>query len=276
MENSFEEGSVTIHYIAQRTNRETKVTQAAFSRSLESQFTLHSVGTSSVSQETIQSLHLHRWHNTLPLAHSQTTRTSESSTSPSAHLNPNVFWPPAQLSPSDGGDRLVARQCLSTAAAPKDTRQTGDRTQCSPSITGNITISPSFFTKGSADSKNFLQIKYRSISEGPLGIFQGVLLFHPSPPSPTSPILLYHAIRFPFLLTNQKKEKKKPRAHRKVSETPVKTRWDSHIADLLVVGLRVKFLVLLLALPDPCLNQHLYWSLGTCCTDPTFDRIALL
>lgn len=33
-------------------------------------------------------------------------------------LNPTVFWPPPQLSPSGGGDTLVARQYLSTAAAP--------------------------------------------------------------------------------------------------------------------------------------------------------------
>lgn len=49
---------------------------------------------------------------------------------------------------------------------------------------------PHFSYKAQQDSKNFLQIKYFCISEGPLGIFQGALLFHPSPPCPASPILL--------------------------------------------------------------------------------------
>lgn len=118
MENSFEEGSVTIPYIAQRTNRERKVTQAAFSR-----FTLHSVGTSFITTDHPVTSSVQMTQHTA-MAHSQTMRIFESSASPSAHLNPTVFWPPAQLSPSGGGDRLAARQCLSTAAAPKDTMQT--------------------------------------------------------------------------------------------------------------------------------------------------------
>lgn len=101
----------------------------------------HSPFSGRVSQQTIQSLHLYRWHNRLPLAHTQAIRSFESSTSTSAHLYPNVFWPPPQLSPSDGGDMLLARQCLSIAAAPEDTMRT-DETQTGTAMEGDTMYSP--------------------------------------------------------------------------------------------------------------------------------------
>lgn len=69
-------------------------------------------------------------------------RTFERSTSPSTHLNPTVSWPPPQLSPSGGDDRLVARQCLSTAAAPKDTMHTAAGTQTGTAMEGDTMYSP--------------------------------------------------------------------------------------------------------------------------------------
>ena len=87
----------------------------------------------------------------------QITKSFKSLISPSAHLYPNVFWPPSQLSPSADGNTLVARQCISTVATPKDVMQTRDRIQTDTAmffgrgsnvlhIAGTITISISFFT----------------------------------------------------------------------------------------------------------------------------------
>lgn len=127
-------------------------------------------------------------------------------------------------------------------------------TQCSPSTAGNITISTSFFTKGSADSKNFLQIKYKSVSECPLGIFQGVPLFHPPPPCPTSPILLYciTLLDFPsFWGIRRRKRKSHELTETSFRETCKNNMRLSLCRSLLVVALRCKFLVLLIIWPLP-------------------------
>lgn len=59
----------------------------------------------------------------------QKTKSFESLVSPSAHLYPNVFWPPSQQSSSADGNTFAARQRISSAATPTQVMQTRDRTQ---------------------------------------------------------------------------------------------------------------------------------------------------
>ena len=98
----------------------------------------------------------------------QITKSFESLILPSAHLYPNVFWPPSQLSPSADGNALVARQYISTVATPKDVMQTRERIQTNTAmflgrgsnilhIAGTITISISFFMRLSKT----VQISYK-------------------------------------------------------------------------------------------------------------------